>query len=363
MLSFSLFGLIGITNAASGENDKGPSKIISVLGVVNVQGQDVIADVLIEIKQGQNANAVAQQVLKDLGLKPFDSTNLGSKGFTLIGFVWDQDQQPVVQSYNDDDQPADLNGLGALEKTHTELSSVDPYTFEIVSGETTSCPSLAKECPGPRFFDGENGVAWVKQRPGILGTAYFGVDRNGDIEVDVVLSLRVNWHDGCNNDVNNSFDVQTVFLHENAHLAGLGHSKDPESVLLANYHGADCDLGTDDIEGLTFLYDTEKLGTVSVTVLDKKGNAIVDATVSLKGTTLQTTDNDNGVYTITGVPDPVTYDITATKGDTSQTERVRISGSTAVEITLDTSGGGSGGGSGRGGACPPGNEFHPKCRD
>ncbi len=335
---------------ASGENGKGPSEIISVLGVGNVQGQDVIADVLIEVKQGQNANVVAQQALKDLGLKPFDSANLGSDGFTLIGFVWDQ---TVVQSYNEDDEPASLNGngLAALEATHAELSDVGTSTFTIASGDpTTRCPSLVKECPGKRFFDQKNDVAWLQLRPGILGSAYFGVDSNGQEEVDVVLSLRFNWHDGCS-DVINSYDVQTVFLHENAHVAGLGHSKDPGSVLLANYHGADCNLGTDDIEGLTFLYDDNILGTVSGTITNSDGDAPIEgALVVVEGTSMSALTNDQGDYTISGLPDPVTYTIIAS-ADEFDSSSIRVTVNIATQddadISLDPEGSGGGGGGGR----------------
>ena len=54
--------------------------------------------------------------------------------------------------------------------------------------------------------------------------------------------------------IGGSLDIQTVALHEMGHLLGLGHSGDGGSVMLPNYHGIDRDLGTDDRNGITFIY-------------------------------------------------------------------------------------------------------------
>ena len=57
----------------------------------------------------------------------------------------------------------------------------------------------------------------------------------------------------------------------------------------------------------------------------------------------------DGTYTILDVPDPVTYDVTASMGDASDTVlRVSVSGGVTVDFTLDISDGGNGGGN-----CPP----------
>ena len=171
----------------------------------------------------------------------------------------------------------------------------------------------------------------------------------------MALSTRFNWNVDCSTNVTNTSDIETVFLHENGHVVGLGHSTDTGSVMLKNYHGFDCDLGDDDREGATFLYDNAITGSVSGTVTDGT-NPIVGATVVLEDTSLSATTGNDGTYTISTVPDPVTYDVTASKDDVSFTVfREFVSGGITVDFILDIGDGGNGGGN-----CPPQSKS-PKC--
>lgn len=65
----------------------------------------------------------------------------------------------------------------------------------------------------------------------------------------MALNLNFNWFtDGS------TFEVETVFLHENGHVAGLGHSAVIGAVMEPNYAGERRALHADDIAGITFLY-------------------------------------------------------------------------------------------------------------
>jgi hypothetical protein len=61
------------------------------------------------------------------------------------------------------------------------------------------------------------------------------------------------WSTGCAQ-VPGAFDAQTVYLHENGHVAGLGHSSDPSAVMYPSYQTARCALAQDDMTGLAALY-------------------------------------------------------------------------------------------------------------
>lgn len=346
LISISLVGLLGVESISADQQGNGASRIISVLGIGQVQGQAVIIDILVKVQPGQNANEVARDALQSQGARPFESANLGSKGFTLIGSEWNF--FPVVQNYNPLNEPNSLSQM-ALTNTHDTWNGVSTSDFEINnlgpnSGTTNRCPSLIRECQGPQFFDTFNDVAWLKLRPNILGVAVFSGQ-----EADMVLSTRVNWNFGCVDEAN-SIDIETVFLHENGHVVGLGHSDDEDSVLQSSYQGAACGLGDDDEEGVTFLYDNNILGSVSGTVLDADVAPVSGATVVLEDTSLSAMTAADGTYTISSVPDPVTYTVTASIDDASDTVlRVFVSGSvTGVDFTLDISDGGNGGGN-----CPP----------
>ena len=61
------------------------------------------------------------------------------------------------------------------------------------------------------------------------------------------------WTLGCAA-VSGAFDLQSVFLHENGHVAGLGHSTDTNAVMYPSYQTARCALGADDRAGIAALY-------------------------------------------------------------------------------------------------------------
>ena len=259
-----------------------------------------------EVPPGANAADAARSALERQGARPFDSAALDSAGFTVTGFAWDQ--LAVIQNYNTADEPSGINGLAALTNTYTTWDGVASSFFDIDFGELTDRqPSLVRESKGPQFFDGLNDVAWLQLDRRTLGVTWFGISSDGTEEADIALNTRFRWADNGVNDI----DVQTVLLHENGHVVGLGHSDTLGAIREPVYDGVRQVLHDDDIEGATFLYDAAITGSVSGPVTDASGNGIASATVSLDGAGLSRTTDDKGDYTISRVPDPVTYTITA----------------------------------------------------
>ena len=310
----------------------GKPLIISRLGIAQVQGQNVIVDVVVLVPPGKDPNEVALEALRQQGARPFESASLGAQGFTLTGLLWDN--LPVVQNYNPEDEPVNLGGGGqeALTNTHTTWDGVTTSSFDIDFGGTTGRrPSLVRG-KGPQYFDGYNDVAWLRLSGNTLGVTWYGLTID---EADMALNTRFAWaNDGSD------IDVETVFLHENGHVVGLGHSDDIEAVMYPTYQGVQRTLGEDDIEGATFLYDSNIKGSVKGTVTDGI-NPIEGALVELEGTSLQDVTDSNGNYSISNVPDPVTYTVTASKvGFESAAIRWTVDGGETVNFTLTAIGGG-----------------------
>jgi len=104
--------------------------------------------------------------------------------------------------------------------------------------------------------------------------------------------------------------VESVILHENGHVVGLGHSEVETAVMYAYYLGTHRVLEPDDVDGITFLYP-ESTGTISGKVTEWDGGAAISgATVAVEGTSLSATTDTLGDYTIDEVP-ANTYDVTA----------------------------------------------------
>jgi hypothetical protein len=166
-------------------------------------------------------------------------------GFT--GLVWDV--LPVVQSYNPARQP--LAGQSALRATQAAWSSVPGSAFRLsFGGTTTRCPSLVQECPGAQVLDTRNDVGWQRLPRGTLGVTWSALSVD---EADMALSARVGWSAGCV-PLGGRFDVQTVLLHENGHVAGLDHAASASSIMYPSYQGVRCSLDALDRAAIRTLY-------------------------------------------------------------------------------------------------------------
>lgn len=304
LVILALLSSEGSPASANSGNGAGRPRVVSVLGVAQVQGRDAFVDVLVVVPPGADVNATAARALAEQGARPVDPRTLRSSAFSTTGLVWPQFSDSittnnfVTQYYNPSRQPTSAAEI-ALTNTHSTWSSVSASSFRFsYGGGTTRCPSLVRECPGPQFNDGFNDVGWLV----LAGCCTLGVTwfTTSSPEADMALNINFSWFtDG------RDFDIETVFLHENGHVAGLGHSDDPNAVMYPYYQGVRHSLGQDDVNGISFLYPattTTTTGTVTGTVTSAAtGAEIAGATVSTD-TAQSTTTSSTGTYTLTGVP-------------------------------------------------------------
>jgi Matrixin len=115
-------------------------------------------------------------------------------------------------------------------------------------GQTTRCPSLVKECPGPQRYDGNNDVQFMALGGCCtLGVTWYSTSRD---EADMALNSKFRWTTSGGS----GYDLETVMLHENGHVAGLGHSSVSSAVMYAYYGGRRPALTSDDICAISTLY-------------------------------------------------------------------------------------------------------------
>jgi hypothetical protein len=69
----------------------------------------------------------------------------------------------------------------------------------------------------------------------------------------MAINTRYTWTTGCTAQPG-AFDLESVILHENGHVAGLGHSTDINAVMYPSYQTARCSLAADDRAGMAHLY-------------------------------------------------------------------------------------------------------------
>lgn len=305
-------------------------RAVSAQGSATVNGRPAVVDVVVAVPQGADANALAAQALAQEGARPFVPAGLGSFGFTTEGWSWGG-VSPAM-NYNGAGEPSAVNGEADVQSAMTTWSGVGTSTFGFGSlGSTGRCPSLVKECPGVQTTDGNNDVGWLS----LKGCCTLGVTWYMTVapyESDTVLNTRFAWSDDAST---GTYDAETVFLHELGHTVGLGHSSDPSAVMYPTYHGLDRDLAADDRQGVTYLYPKQR-ATVSGTVTSSAGGTIAGATVTLAGTPYTATTDGGGFYEISGVPYPVTYDISASASRyRSWTDRLLVgSATTGLDIVL-----------------------------
>jgi hypothetical protein len=219
-----------------------------VVAVDGVSKQDANrrVEILVQVQPGESRGAAKTRALEAQKAKPAPPP--ASQGYTFTGLYWDV--LPVVQNYNPAGQ-ATSGGQSALSATYGPWSSVSGSNYRIQGGGTTSrCPSLVKECAGAQRNDGFNDVGWARLSNGTLGVTW---STSGQDEADMAINTRYAWTTGCTQQ-GSAYDLQSVYLHENGHVAGLGHSTDPSAVMYPSYQTARCALAQDDKNGIAALY-------------------------------------------------------------------------------------------------------------
>jgi len=253
-LALALLAMTAMANAAG----DGASKTMSALGIARIGGEEVFVEVLVAVPDGASAQAAAAQALREQGARPADPQELESAGFTTTGLVWDEFSDGsagndfLMQYYNPKGDPTGGAVLGALLNTHATWTDVPTSSLAFSYGGTTNrCPSLVNECPGPQTYDGKNDVGWLKLSGCCtLAVTWFSTSRD---EADMGINTRFKWSTGVPTPTGR-YDLESVILHENGHVAGLGHSSDTSAVMYAYYGGPRRDLHQDDVDGISFLY-------------------------------------------------------------------------------------------------------------
>jgi matrixin len=243
--AIALIGLLATAGPAMAKD-----RVIAVDGVAKGNA-DRRVEILVHVPDGQSADAAAERALAGQGAKkaPKPPAPPQESSYSFTGLFWEV--LPVVQNYNGAGAPAGLDAKGALDATYGPWSSVSGSSYKIQTGGTTSrCPSLVRECPGAQKNDRFNDVGWAQLQNGTLGVTW---STSGTDEADMAINTRYSWTTGCRA-VNGSFDLQSVYLHENGHVAGLGHSTDTNAVMYPSYQTARCALATDDRNGIAALY-------------------------------------------------------------------------------------------------------------
>jgi len=230
---------------ASAADREGRARVVGVDGVAAHRGERHV-EILVKVQAGASARVTGARALAAQGAKPAPAPPQ-SAAYTLSGLVWDDAR--VVQNYNPLGE-ATAAARTALTNTYGDWSSVSGSAYRIGSGGLTNrCPSLVKGC-GRQVFDGFNDVGWARLSGSTLGVTWYGTSID---EADMAINTRFAWSTGCRQ-VAGRYDLETVYLHENGHVAGLGHSSDPNAVMYPSYRTARCTLGQDDKNGLAALY-------------------------------------------------------------------------------------------------------------
>jgi hypothetical protein len=242
--------------AQAGERGYGTAEGI---GVATVDGREVHVEVYLAVAPGVDAAEQVRQELRARGARPLEPSE-----FATTGLVWNQfsddvaGNEFVTQYYNPGSastvaDPTGGGGETALLNTHATWNNVTTSDFALAyGGTTTRCPSLVQECPGDQVFDGFNDVAWLDLGRCSIARCTLAVtwfSTSDPDEADMAMNTRVAWRTN-----GSDYDVETVMLHENGHVAGLGHSSVTAAVMYAYYGGVRRALHQDDIDGISFLY-------------------------------------------------------------------------------------------------------------
>jgi hypothetical protein len=241
--AIALLGMLAVAGPAAAAD-----KVIAVDGVAKGNA-DRRVEILVHVPDGQSASAAADKALAAQGAKKAPKPPAPQENsYSFTGLFWDV--LPVVQNYNPAGSPQP-GAQTALDNTYGPWSSVSGSSFRIQSGGTTSrCPSLVRECPGAQRNDRFNDVGWARLQNGTLGVTW---STSGTDEADMAINTRYVWTTGCRAQ-SGAFDLQSVYLHENGHVAGLGHSTDLSAVMYPSYQTARCALAADDRNGIAALY-------------------------------------------------------------------------------------------------------------
>jgi hypothetical protein len=253
LVLFTISATLSLTPALSSASAQGPDspgKSDVVVAFGKVPGQDLYAHVWVVIPHGSDKAQTVNQSLQNHGLKSVSHSDFSTTGMVHDQFTNGPTTDKFVQNYNPAGEPVP-DAKSILQSTQSQWTNVpnSNFAFSDTITVTDRCPSLVKECPGRQVTDNHNDVAWmsIKDR-NTLGVTWYNTNTD---EADMALNTNFSW-----NTNGNDFDIETVYLHENGHVLGLGHSEEAGSIMEAVYAGPRPTLTQDDICGIQTLYGT-----------------------------------------------------------------------------------------------------------
>jgi hypothetical protein len=255
----SLFSLALLTALPASAQADG--QVASATGVKQVNGQTVYVDVMVAVPRSQTAHQATDRALAEQGARrekppwaggpggPGGGGGGGGDQFFYTGLEW---SSAVTQYYNPTGQPLST-AKTALTNTYSDWSNISGSTFSIGGGnpDTSRCPSLVQQCTGPQVTDGFNDVGWLSIGGNTLGVTWWVT---GDPEADMALNTRFAWKQTCGSSGGSAIDLESVFLHENGHVAGLDHTNRTDSVMYPSYRAPRCTLYQYDKDAMANLY-------------------------------------------------------------------------------------------------------------
>jgi len=127
----------------------------------------------------------------------------------------------------------------------------------------------------PRFGDIRFGGYPFHNNTTTLAQTYFpppnGSTAAGDVEVNTTLNFNIN----------STYDVYSVLLHETGHSLGLDHAKNPAVVMYPVYGGLRTGLTADDIAGIQAIYGARPLDSYQQQGLGYGFSSAVDVSAGL----------------------------------------------------------------------------------
>ena len=252
---FSLALLLALPASAQADG-----RVASATGVKQVNGETLYVDVVVAVPLGQSDRQATDKALSEQGASrrakpPWAGTPGGPNGgggggteqYFYTGLEWSPPS--VTQNYSSANQPFDAKA--ALTNTHSDWSNLANSAYDITYGaDTARCPSLVQECPGAQVKDPYNDVGWLALGGNTLGVTWY---TTSDPEADMALNTRFTWKNTCGSG-GSGYDVETVFLHENGHVAGLDHVNRADSVMYPSYQSPRCTLYDYDKRSIANLY-------------------------------------------------------------------------------------------------------------
>jgi hypothetical protein len=131
----------------------------------------------------------------------------------------------------------------AIEKAATVWEAVANINLALVSDNGSPEGCNGDQQDDPRFGDIRIGA--VNLGTGALGETFLPPPFNGGtVAGDIFLNTTANWQ------INSSYDLETVAIHEFGHALGLGESQITTACMYAYYNGMKQSLTTDDVAGI-----------------------------------------------------------------------------------------------------------------